>query len=395
MATTFRSISACRSFQRGFALDNEGTLIDVSTGEPVPLGTAILEGVSIGQGPFPGTPVGFEPLSDLSPSDWLRTSQMIEAPGGGVFTLAAWTPIETVTRGITRLVLVLAIVVPSLVLLGGLSLWLALGAALRPVRLISDEAKRIAPSNSGRRLPVPDSGDEIAALTRTLNDMLDRLDSGLVRQRQFVSDASHELRSPLTAVKASAELALLDDTIGPSTNESLEAVQRGADRLEDVLDDLTQLASDDVSTMMPTDIDALVSDEVAQYQRESPHVLFDGGSISPVSGEVHPTRVARAISNLFDNAVRHAFTTIAVSTSMEDGHVVIVVEDDGAGVPLDRRDAIFERFVRFDEGRSRARGGSGLGLALAATIAADHSGRISCDTSSLGGERFTLLLPCP
>lgn len=123
-----------------------------------------------------------EPASMLSPENFVRTSQEVTSPTGDVFTLTAATPLETVTRGMRRVVTGLVIAVPVLVILSGFLLWVALGAALRPVQRISEEASRIAPSNSGRRLPVPDSGDEIATMTQTLNDMLDRLDNGLIRQ---------------------------------------------------------------------------------------------------------------------------------------------------------------------------------------------------------------------
>lgn len=333
------------------------------------------------------------PVSVASPADFLRTSRNVATPGGEAFTLTAATPLETVTRGIGRLVFVLSVIIPTLIILGGLALWFALGAALEPVQRISAEASRIAPSNSGRRLPVPNSGDEIASMTITLNTMLDRLDSGLIRQQQFVSDASHELRSPLTSVKASAELAALDPTLSADTAESLDAVRRGAARLADVLDDLTQLAVGVETPMVLAAVDVLILEEVEALSEQGVSVDFQTAQVETVKAPVHAIRISRAIRNVLDNAVRHAISVVEVSASIQDSMVVITIDDDGQGVADLDRTTIFERFVRLDEGRNRAHGGSGLGLALVATIVDEHDGTVSCGTSPQGGARFTMRLP--
>lgn len=346
----------------------------------------------IGQAAFENLePFGF-PISQTSPDAFLRTTRNVATASGDSFTIIAATPIATVTRGIERLVIGLSIVVPGLVILGGVALWFALGAALEPVQRISLEASRIAPSNSGRRLPVPDSGDEIASMTETLNTMLDRLDSGLLRQQQFVSDASHELRSPLTAVKASAELAALDPALAPATAQSLDTVRRGAARLEAVLDDLTQLATGGDKPMTNTDIDVLVLDEVETLEAPCT-VKVRTAHVRPVSAHVHPVRLSRAVRNLLDNAVRHATSVVDVEIRIRDGVLVITVDDDGPGIRRVDRERIFERFVRLDEARSRTDGGSGLGLALVATIMTEHGGSVTCSTSPNAGARFRLQIP--
>lgn len=322
--------------------------------------------------------------------NWYETTRTVQTLDYGELTLSAFSPIGIISRSVDQLVYILAIVVPVLILLGAVALWAAIGAALRPVKRITEEAARITPSNSTERLPVPDSGDEVAELTHTLNQMLDRLDDGLARQRQFVSDASHELRSPLTAVKGGAGLLVPDAGISPPT-KAMTALMNGIDRLELVLDDLTQLATGDA--LEPTssvDIGDLVLAEVTALSPPD-HVSIDTSQVQHFAAQAFPVPLSRAVRNLLENALRHASGTVAVSAMTVRGSTVLIVEDDGAGVPESDQGRIFERFVRLDDARSRSKGGSGLGLAIVASIAAAHQGSVECDTSpDLDGARFTL-----
>ncbi len=324
--------------------------------------------------------------------DWFETTRSIQTPQYGEITLVAISPIGIISRGIDQLTYTLAIVVPVLTVLGTFALWAAIGVALKPVREISKQAARIAPSNSTERLPVPESGDEVAALTTTLNQMLDRLDDGLERQRQFVSDASHELRSPLTAVKGGAGLLIPDPEHNPPT-KAMTALLNGIERLEVVLDDLTQLALGDADEpMSKVDVGDLVHGQVAALSVPE-HLRVDASQVEHFAALAFPVPFSRAVGNLLENALRHASSTVVVRAQLVDGATVVVVEDDGSGVPGEDRTRVFERFVRLDEGRSRDRGGSGLGLAIVATIAEVHRGSVECDESpDLGGARFTLRL---
>lgn len=323
--------------------------------------------------------------------DWFETRRVIDSPSDGELTLVALSPIGVVDRSIDRLQWTLALIVPLLVALGGWALWAALGAALRPVREIAEEAERIAPSTSGDRLPVPDSGDEIAELTVTLNGMLDRLDAGLVRQRQFVSDASHELRSPLTAVKGAAGLVAASPDLPADILPSVDALQSGAARLEATLDDLTHLADGGGSVVRSEfDLADLIEAEVTLVRSADPHVAIDTTAVVAGVAEANPVQLARAVHNLLANAVAHADRTVEITATPVDGGVEVVVDDDGPGVPAPDRERIFERFVRLDESRDRQQGGSGLGLALVASIAEAHGGSVTCTQSPLGGARFTL-----
>ncbi len=328
-------------------------------------------------------------ITAVGTDQWFETQREVESPTAGDLTLIARSPFAITARSIDRLTTALWIIVPGLVVLGGLAIWWIVGRALRPVRSIADEAGRIAPSNSGDRLPVPASGDELAALTVTLNEMLDRLDDGLVRQRQFVSDASHELRSPLTAVKGAAELVTADSRMPAELAPTANALGNGVRRLEAVLDDLTELAdhggAGDVAAF---DLVGLARDVVSDLDvADSVEVRVVGdGAVEIVGNRV---RLRRAIENLVRNATAHASSEVVVTVQHEPAPT-IVVDDDGPGVPADDRTRVFDRFVRLDDARSRHDGGAGLGLAIVASIAADHDADVRCEESPSGGARFVI-----
>ncbi len=354
----------------------------------------------------PGLPPGaivevFEiPIGDghfVDADDWFETRRSVVTPEGQEVTLVALSPLGLIGRSVDRLAATMALIVPLLILAGGVALWWAVGAALAPVGRITEEANRIAPSNSGDRLPVPASKDEIAELAETLNGMLDRLDAGLVRQRQFVSDASHELRSPLTAVRGAAGL-LTDRTDLPSGSEpAVAALARGTARLEAVLDDLTDLASSGAaSPRQEIDLADVVLEEVAAVRSAAgsgSQVVVGTDRIEAVVIVANPVQLGRAVNNVLSNAVRHAAARVEVVVRPTDAGIEIVVDDDGPGVPPAEQDRIFERFIRLDDDRSRATGGSGLGLAIVASVVADHGGTVACRPSPLGGARFVIDLP--
>ena len=371
---------------------------------PVEIGAAFSEaelellarelGVDVDDITFSGADFGSVVFVDVD--NWFETRRDVISPNNGPLTLIATTPLGVVGRSLTRLSIALAIIVPVLVALGGWALWVAIGAALGPIQRISDEANRIAPSNSGDRLPVPETGDEIAALTATLNNMLDRLDDGLIRQRQFISDASHELRSPLTTITGAAELVASRSDLPSDAEPTVALLQRGVSRLEAVLDDVTQLAEGDAGLVAAeVDLDVLIKRELSAAASDHPDIRFDSGSLTPMSLRVHELSLSRAIQNLVANAARHATSKVAVATETMldvDDLVVITVDDDGPGVAPEDRDRIFDRFVRLDDGRSRSAGGSGLGLSIVASIARTHGGSVTCGESPLGGARFTLMI---
>ena len=270
--------------------------------------------------------------------------------------------------------------------------WLVTRRALRPVEGIRRELAAITASEDlGRRVPEPGSRDEIARLARTTNETLTVLEASVGRQRRFVADASHELRSPIASLRTQLE-------VGAAHPELLDVPGAVADtvRLQDLAADLLLLARLDAGERpgrAAVDLGALVREEVSQRTGDRVPVtvsVADAGSLE-VSGS--RGQLARVIGNLLDNAERHTERAVAVSVSASRDVVLVEVTDDGAGVPEAERERIFERFVRLDDARSRDEGGAGLGLAIARDVAARHGGTLTVDRAPEGGALFRLRLP--
>jgi signal transduction histidine kinase len=238
----------------------------------------------------------------------------------------------------------------------------------------------------GVRVPEPPTGDEVARLARTLNEMLDRLGEADERQRRFVADASHELRTPLANIRTAMEVA--NRHPGRANWPAVAAdvlVQDG--RMERLVSDLLVLARSDAGHVTPRRKDCDLADIVrAELDRTlPPGVRLEAGALTPsmVSGD--PDQLARIVANLVDNALRHAASRVAVSLTPAGRWVELTVRDDGPGIPPADRQRVFERFVRLDQHRSRAEGrstegrgagGAGLGLAIVAELTAAHGGSV-------------------
>ena len=246
------------------------------------------------------------------------------------------------------------------------------------------------------RLDRPGTGDELDRLADTLNDLLERLDAALTRERRFVSDASHELRTPITGVRALLESEPHDlAAVRASRAEALAAV----DALADLVDDLLELAKADgaagtagVSVGGPVDLDDLVLAQARSLER-STGLSIDTTEVS--GGQVHgrDTEIGRVVENLAANAARYAVSTIIFTVQQEGGDVVFTVTDDGPGIPETDRSRVFERFTTLDDSRSGARGGTGLGLSIVAAIVAGHGGTVTVGDGDGRGARFTVRLP--
>jgi signal transduction histidine kinase len=289
---------------------------------------------------------------------------------------------------------VLAISVPLTVAALALIIWFSVGRALRPVEVMREEADQINAAHLPDRLAVPEGDDEIPRLARTLNEMLDRIEEGHRLQRQFVSDASHELRSPLAVIRQAAELSQTHpDRVG--AEQLADDVLAETARLEGVVGALLTLArSEDRvdAPNEPVDLDDLVFTEVAR-QRDRSEAILDVSDVGAgrTTGDV--VLLAQVVRNLLDNAVRHARSTVTVGLHQSGGTATLYVEDDGSGIAPGDRDRVFERFVRLDEARARDDGGSGLGLAIVASIVHAHGGSVRVTDGRTGGARFEVVLP--
>lgn len=308
-------------------------------------------------------------------------------------TLVLAVPVEDDAETLATVATLLAVAVPLLLLLVAGTTWLVTGRALRPVTRIRREVDGITAERLDRRVAVPESADEIAALATTMNGMLDRLDAAATAQRRFVSDASHELRSPLATIRQHAELAHAHPG-ATSIDELSEVVAEEGIRLQGIVESLLLLARLDEGVSPhdeSVDLDDLALAEVRRLRAAGLEVDGSGIGAARVSGD--PRLLGQLLRNLADNAARHTRGRIAIGVTSADRHVFVTVEDDGRGVPVEERERIFERFVRLDEARSRDGGGSGLGLAIAQGIATAEGGTVVVDDSRWGGARFVVTLP--
>ena len=263
-----------------------------------------------------------------------------------------------------------------------------IAAALRPVEQLRSAAERISGTGQDTRLPVPESHDEIHDLALTLNSMLDRLAAVRARQRAFVADAAHELRSPLASMLTQLDVA---EHLGEGTPATAD-LRAEVVRMGDLVESLLVLARLDrepaAEPTVPTTLRPLVADVV----RRAP-VVSVGGEIPDVAVLAPADHVRRVLENLLDNAARHARSTVVVSASLAGDTVHLLVDDDGAGIRPEDRDRVFDRFTRLDEARARDAGGSGLGLAIVHELVERDGGQVALDTAPQGGLRVRVRWP--
>ena len=321
-------------------------------------------------------------------------------PSGEVWLLYA-RPLSDVDHTLGRVQLILLLGV-----LGGTVLALIAGRAaarraMRPIVELGDAAREIERTRDpSRRMPQPEADDEVAELARTLEGMLGALDEArsdtqamLDRQREFVADASHELRTPLTSVLANLEL--LTEELEGERAETAEAALRSTRRMRRLVGDLLLLARADAQRVQPcrlTDLGEVLVEAAAELgpmaERHELSIDAEPAIVTGVRDELH-----RLALNLLENAVRHTppGTRVCASTETRDGAAVLVVADEGPGIPPELRQRVFERFVR--GGRDGGRG-SGLGLAIVRAVAESHGGTVALQPNASGtGTRFVIAIP--
>jgi signal transduction histidine kinase len=308
--------------------------------------------------------------------------------GGLDLAVGVSSPRGPIEEAIQTTSIVGVVLLPLLTAQGAGATWMTTARALRPVEAIRQQVEQTEPGRLDVRVPKSGKSDEIDRLAGTMNDMLDRLDGAAEQQRQFISDASHELRSPITATLATVE------TLDLGNEQELETATKliihEQRRLAGLVDDLLMLAQlDEAGPQRANDVDV---DDLAITEAQRAHPCAVNVEITDacrVAGSVSLLR--RCVSNLVDNATRHALSQveITVGTTVR-GEARLRVDDDGPGVPRERRGEIFERFTRLDESRQARDGGAGLGLAIAKNIAEQHDASLVVTDSPLGGARFEL-----
>ena len=351
-----------------------------------------------GAAPLLGSPLPFDPSSTsrqyLSIDDPVLGSLRVLAQpfdDDGSWLVVARS--DELVAGAARAALRAVVLgVPLLTLGLGVVVWIVVGRALSPVDDMRESVEEITARRLDSRVPVRGSDDEIDRLAVTMNEMLDRLDAASGRERQLVADASHELRSPVAALRALLETRSTAADPAAHDAEAMAAL----DRLQALVDQLLVLAAQDTAaprSARPVDLDDLVLDR-ARALRAASRLTVDTAGVSggQVAGDEEGLR--RVVDNLTANAARHARSSVRVELGEAAGWVRLVVADDGPGVPEHERQRIFERFTRLDEARDRDAAGTGLGLAIVAGEVARHGGTVTVDADpALGGARFVVELP--
>ncbi|MEO3841629.1 HAMP domain-containing sensor histidine kinase [Streptomyces sp. B22F1] len=332
-------------------------------------------------------------------ADYRFAGLKVTTPDGQTYTVWAGVPLDTEQNAVGTVGrAMLAGLVPLLAVVAGVT-WLVTRRALRPVEGIRGEMAAITASTDlSRRVPEPASRDEVARLARTTNETLTALEESVERQRRFVADASHELRSPIASLRTQLEVAAAHPEL-----LDLDGAVADTVRLQHLAADLLLLARLDAGEEplgKPVALGALVRETVERRHAEGRESAGPGREAAVVTGELADATVAgsrgqleRVLGNLLNNAVRHAAGRVDVSVRREGAWAVLDVADDGAGVPPADRERIFERFVRLDDARSRDEGGAGLGLAIVRDVVVRHGGTIGVGEAAGGGALFTVRLP--
>ncbi len=377
----------------GPALASDESIVQV-----VSVATGEVLGGSADAGPTAllGAPPGSDPvharISDPVPDEPDRYEAVALRSASGTSYVVVARSLESVDAATASTSLLLAAGVLLVLNATAVLTWRATGRALAPVESMRSRAASISADDLAGRLPVPASRDELDRLATTLNDLLARIHDSTRTERQFVADASHELRSPLATIRALLESDRLSPH--PGGHEGLtDEVLLETGRLTLLVDDLLLLARGDARGPLPhqrVDLSALLRAEVRRARAIQVRATVQDGLV--VLGD--PDTLAVAIRNLLDNAERFASRRVDLTADPDVGDILVSVTDDGPGVPADDRERIFERLVRLDDSRSRADGGAGLGLAITRQVAAAHGGTVSVgEAASPPGACFTLRLP--
>src|SRR6476661_1104486 len=318
-------------------------------------------------------------------------AQGVRDPAGAQFVVVVGAPLDVATSTVRTATGLLAVVATAMLVLLLFLIWRILRQALQPVERIRSEVARITQVRGRGHLTVPPSGAEIARLAETMNLMLDRLEQADATTRRFVSDASHELRSPLATIIAAIDVANRATTPDPARDE---VIASEALRMQRLVDDLLTLAKADDGlplSLQEVDVDDLVDVEVRRLRATVEFPVTASIAAARVTGD--PARLGQAIRNLVDNAGRHTTGGVYLGVGVEGSQVVVTVDNDGPPIPEAERQRVFDRFSRLEEARDRDRGGSGLGLAIVRTMVQAHGGSVQAGVSPTGQCRFEIRLP--
>ena len=331
-----------------------------------------------------------------------RTYRTVAAIQGQRFQIRVAAPLESTQLTLTRLREVLLWATPFVLVIGSLGGYWMSRRALAPVDAITRAARSIGIENLSDRLEVPAAGDELARLAETWNAMLARLESAVKRLSQFTADASHELRTPITLIRATAELTLRRERPIETYREALRHVIDEVDRTTGLIEDLLLLARADAGLpALPLDrveLTPLVRDVCEQGQilaQERQLEIAAEAPEQPLYVQANDPALRRLLLLLVDNAVKYtpAGGRITVSVALDSSGPTVTVRDTGVGIPDAALPHVFERFYRVDESRNREAGGAGLGLSIAQWIAERHHARLEAESVVGHGSAFRVRFP--
>ena len=351
-----------------------------------------------------------EPISALRPAPGKTAKEeLVRAPALGeddevlvsargvevndqAYVVLVAEPLEVQTDTLRTVGLLLLAAAPLLIALVGVAVWVLVGRSLKTVERIRRQVAEIDGQRLSERIEVPPTGDEIAALAATMNQMLDKLERSDSTHRAFFSDASHELRSPLSTLVTTAEVASMDDT-GKTWLDMQQTVLNESSRMQSLVEDLLTLAKVDAHQLQldiqEVDLEDVLDSEITRLRTVSS--LQINAELQPARVRGDERRLSQVFRNVLDNAARYAKSAIIVKMERLPDEVVVSVDNDGEIISAQDRSRVFERFARLDASRSSDRGGSGLGLAISREIMLAHGGTVVASEWN-GWCRFEVIL---
>ena len=329
-----------------------------------------------------------------TPGPFLIIRRTVDSPDGRM-TLAAMTSVHPALETAERTAISVAGFLLVLLALAGLFAYYMTGRTLRPVEGMRREVEAISARDLSSRITPPANDRDLSALADTFNRLLAQIEASVNEQKRFISDASHELKSPITSTNLMLE-TLQQHPESVDVDEVLSDLTAENDRLSHIVNDLLMLARQDEGRLsaeiVPTDFYDLLYEE-ATMLRQRFSVRVDDSGVRPVIGRTDANLLSHAVRNLLDNAARYAESTVYLSCREEDGHVIITVSDDGPGIPEADRERVFGRFVRLEEARERKQGSTGLGLSVARGNIERLGGTVRFAEPEHGGATAIIELP--
>lgn len=329
-----------------------------------------------------------------TPGPFLVVKRTVQSPEGPM-TLIAMASLYPALETAAETARILTVLLLFALALAALFAWHMTGRTLRPVDTMRREVEAISARDLSERITPPENDRDLSALANTFNGLLTRIEASVEEQKRFVSDASHELKSPIASTNLMLE-TLREHPESVDRNEVLADLTAENARLAQIVDDLLTLARQDegrlVADIGPTDYYDVLYEETSSLQQRFP-VQVDTSEVNPIIGPADATLLSHAVRNLLDNAARYATSKVKVACREQDGFVRISISDDGPGIPEKDRERVFGRFVRLEEGRERKKGSTGLGLSVARGNIARLGGRVYFTEPEIGGATAVIELP--